>query len=391
MEMIKKLTGKNPDEYEMAAKSLVNNADVDFFENLVKQDDFLFDYIKNNVSKRIMNACNKDNYSNLLKFLDYYSPSYADMIAEVLHHFGEETLFTQIKEDFLNGNNSRKAYALKYFMQVQESNLSELLPLIRKASRSDNEYVSTNAIELLSRLKDDVSKQSAVLKLQSNDEFEQYEAIKFLVTYQARDAFDAIIDVMKRSSLSENIASELPYLIPMEEILKENFDTGVLILCHIVNAIPEIISPSVVLDYNMYNIFEDMYISNLTGSSATLLRLAKEKFEELAANDEYLFDSDKNTKEEVYAINSLLQGMNSRKLDSLIYEELYDESDFVFFAVDYVNDVEELETLLDSKNQTLILKVLTLLKEKQALTSSIKEAALNNISNVEIKQIAEVL
>ena len=391
MEMIKKLTGKNPDEYEMAAKHLVNTPDVKLFENLVKQEDFLFDYIKNNVSKRIMNACNEDNYQNLLQFIDFYSPSYSDMIAEVLYRFGGDKHFPAMQNCFNSNNNARKAYALKYFMLLDKVMLNELLPQIRKASRSDDEFVSTNAIELLSKMNDEVSKQSAILKLQSADEFEQYEAVKFLVTYQAQDTLNSIIEVMKKSSLSENIASEIPYLKPLDEILKENFDNGVLILCHIVNAIPEIISPSVVIDYNIYNIFENLYINNLSGASATLLRLAKDKFEELATNDEYLFDSDKNTKEEIFAINSLLHGMNTNKLESLIYEELYDESDFVFFAVDYVKDIEELETLLDSKNQTLILKVLTILKEKQALTSSHKETALSNISNNEIKQIAQVL
>ena len=61
---------------------------------------------------------------------------------------------------------------------------------------------------------------------------------------------------MKKSTLSENIASEIPYLISLEELLKDNLDDGVLVLSHIVNAIPEIIPPSAVLDYNLYNIFE---------------------------------------------------------------------------------------------------------------------------------------
>ena len=51
MDLIKKLTGKNPSEYEMVAKSLVDNSDVELFAKLVKQDDFLFDFIKNNVAK----------------------------------------------------------------------------------------------------------------------------------------------------------------------------------------------------------------------------------------------------------------------------------------------------------------------------------------------------
>ena len=38
MDLIKKLTGKNPDEYEGVAKSLVDNSDVNLFAKLVKQD-----------------------------------------------------------------------------------------------------------------------------------------------------------------------------------------------------------------------------------------------------------------------------------------------------------------------------------------------------------------
>ena len=121
------------------------------------------------------------------------------------------------------------------------------------------------------------------------------------------------------------------------------------------------------------------------------MRLAQDKFAQLADNEEYLFDCDRNTKDEINAINSLLIGMNKNKLSSLFYEELYDESDFVFFAVDFVDEIEELETLLDSSNQTLILKVLTLLKEKQALSVSHKNIALNNITTPEIKQVIEVL
>ena len=75
----------------------------------------------------------------------------------------------------------------------------------------------------------------------------------------------------------------------------------------------------------------------------------------------------------------------------MFYDELYDESDFVFFALDYVNDVEELETMLDSENQTLILKVLTILKEKTKLTDAHKQTALSKITSENIKQIVQVL
>lgn len=388
MDLIKKLTGKNPSEYEMVAKSLVDNSDKELFAKLVKQDDFLFDFIKDNVAKRIQNACNKSNYLNLINFFDCYSSSYDTMIARVLHSFSGDELLPEIKEYYLNGTDAQKSYAVKYFSFVSPQRLEEILPLLRQTALSKYEPLSLNSIEVLSILKDDESKQDAIKKLQSNDEFEQYNAVKFLVAYQAKDCLNKIIDVMKKSSLSENIASEILYLISVEELLEQDFDSAILVLCNIINAIPEILSPSVVCDYNLYEVFE---ILQLTTSSAVLFRLAKDKFEELTSNDEYLFDCDKNTKDEINAINKLLQKYDNHKLESLYYEELYDESDFVFFAVDYVDEIAELETLLDSKNQTLILKVLTILKERGQLNTSHKEMAIKNITCSDIKNIIDVL
>ena len=147
------------------------------------------------------------------------------------------------------------------------------------------------------------------------------------------------------------------------------------------NAIPEILPVSAVIDYNLLEIFENLYNNNLTSTSALLLRLAQEKFAELTANDEYLFDCDKNTKDEVLAINNFLSKIDSNKLKSLLYDELFDESDFVFFAVDYVDEIEELEALLDSSNPTLILKVLSKLKEQKALKAEHKQLAIDSIED----------
>ena len=76
MDLIKKLTGKNQKNYEQAAAHIVDGADVKSFKELVSKEDFLFDFIKQNVAKRLKNACNKHNYQNLIEFLKYYSPSY---------------------------------------------------------------------------------------------------------------------------------------------------------------------------------------------------------------------------------------------------------------------------------------------------------------------------
>jgi len=388
MDLIKKLTGKNPSEYEMVAKSLVDNSDVELFSKLIKQDDFLFDFIKDNVAKRIQSACNKNNYLNLLSFLEHYSSSYDTMIARVLYSFSGDELLPEMKEYYLNGSDSAKAYAVKYFSFVTPERLQELLPLLRQTALSNYEPLAMNSIEVLSILKDEESKSNALARLESNDEFEQYEAVKFLVAYQAKDSLDKIIEVMKKSSLSENIAAEVLYLISIDELLEQGFDSAILVLCNIVNAIPEILAPSVVCDFALFDILEKL---PLTSSSAVLFRLAKDKFEELTSNDEYLFDSDKNTKDEIQALNKFLKQFNNRKLESLFYDELYEESDFVFFAVDFVDEIDELETLIDSKNETLLLKVLTLLKEKGNLSQSHKDLALSRVTCSDIKNIIEVL
>lgn len=388
MDLIKKLTGKNPSEYEVIAKSLVENSNVELFSKLVKQDDFLFDFIKDNVAKRIQNACNKSNYLNLLSFLEHYSSSYDTMIARVLYSFSGDELLPEMKEYYLNGSDSAKAYAVKYFSFVTPERLQELLPLLRQTALSNYEPLAMNSIEVLSILKDEESLNNALLRLKSNDEFEQYEAVKFLVAYQAKESLDNIIEVMKKSSLSENIAAEILYLISIDELLEKDFDSAILVLCNIVNAIPEILAPSVVSDFSLFDILEKL---PLTSSSAVLFRLAKDKFEELTSNDEYLFDSDKNTKDEIQALNQYLKQFNNHKLESLFYDELYEESDFVFFAVDFVEDIDELETLIDSENETLLLKVLTLLKEKGNLAQSHKDLALSRVTCSDIKNIIEVL
>ena len=389
MDLIKKLTGKNPTEYEPTAKSLVDNSDTELFSKLVKQDDFLFDFIKDNVAKRIQRACNSKNYKNILPLLKYYSPSYDTMFGEVLNSFGGSEIYPVMKDLFLKGCDDEKAYAAKYLTFY--GNFEELLPQIREYSKSEFQPLGVNSIELLSMLNDEVSKNEAISKLESDDEFEQYDGVKFLVTFGAKDTLPKIIKVMKKSGLSESIAAEIPYLVPIDELLNLDTEAGLMVLCHIINAIPEIISPSAILDYDLYSVLEKLKNEPLTSTSALVLALAKNKFNELITNDEYLYDCDKNTKDAVKEVNDLLKGLNIQKLKSYLYDELYEESDFVFFALDFVDEIEELEALLDSKNQTLVLKVLTILKEKNALEDTHKKTALDVVTSEDLKLVVKSL
>ena len=210
MDLFKALTGKNPAEFEKAGKMLVDTPDVELFKKLVKQDDFLFDFVKNNVSKRIRQACNKSNYENLLQFLDYYSPTYDEMITTTLFDFGEGKFNEKMKELYKSGNTAQKTYAAKYLTLLSDDEIQDLLPIIRENSKSDDEFLSNNSIEILAKISD------------------------------------------------------------TESLFEQNFDASVLVLCNIVNAIPEIVSPSASIDYNLLEIFEKLYYENLTRSSALL-------------------------------------------------------------------------------------------------------------------------
>jgi hypothetical protein len=55
--------------------------------------------------------------------------------------------------------------------------------------------------------------------------------------------------------------------------------------------------------------------------------------------------------------------------------------------LDFTTNTEKVRSLLNSKNQTLILKSVEILKELKNLTTQDKNIALENISNADIKNI----
>ena len=128
-----------------------------------------------------------------------------------------------------------------------------------------------------------------------------------------------------------------------------------------------------------------------SGAVAVALFLAKEKFNIITENEEYLFDEDKNTKNEVNDIKNLLNNANLYPMTSFIYEELYEESPFIFFALEIIRDEESLVSLLSGENQTVIIKVMELLKSQNLLTADYKAKALTKITDENLKVVANAL
>ncbi len=389
MDKIKLLTGKNPKEYESVATEIINNADVALFKELVARDDYLFDFVKANVAKRLEKVCNKDNYKSLLKFLDIYSPYYEDFIASTLALFADKDVENTMLENLKNGSEDAKIYSAGFFSYKKDD---RALALLNEYAFSDDGSLSENCARALSKLNSKTAYNKAIKMLEVDDDFEQLKAVNFLVAYQDKDALKYLFKAMKNSKMSENIAEDIPYLVPLTDLLQTEYnEDAILTFCYIVNGLVELLPVSQVIDFRFYEFIERLLNSSPTGASAVALFLAKEKFNMITENEEYLFDEDKNTKNEVNDIKNLLNNANLYPMTSFLYEELYEESDFIFFVLEIVRDEDSLVPLLNGNNQTVIIKVMELLKAQNLLKEEYKELALSKITDENLKIIARAL
>lgn len=385
-ENLKKLTGKFG--YEPIAKHLVNDCDTELFKELVESDSFLFDFVKQNVAQRIEAQVNENNYKNLIEFLKFYSPSYEDVIVSALVKYANEDLTDLMLEKFENGTDDEKTYIAKYFAKIQDPLAYEFL---KKNSYSENEFLAQNCATTLGQWHDEASYNFAIEKMKDEDDFEKLSAVKFLVAYGDKKAVPMIIDAMKDSAMSENIAGEIPYLEDIFSLMSENFQDALLMLNYIINALGEILPLAVVLDFELFEVFEQLINKSEDSKVAVVLINAKEKFETLTENDEYIFDEDKETKNEIFDIKKLLESLNKKELEKSLNEELKENSPFVFTALDFSTDVLAIRELLKSNNQTVILKTVEVLKKLGYLDENTKTIALLKVTDINIKSIIRAL
>lgn len=400
-EIVKKLTGKNNKDFEFAAAHIVNQADVVAFKALVEQSDFLFDFIKKNVEKRLLNAVNADNYKNLLSFLKVYSYDYEDFIISSLVKYADEDLTDEMLERLENGTENEKAYCAKYFSYINDTLAVDLL---RKNSFSEFDALASNCALALSKMKDEASYLFALEKLNSDDEFEKLSAVHFLVSYNDYRAIDYLFETMKKSSMPENIASEISYLQSFLEFLDTDFKYDTLLaLNHIINGLGEIVSLSQIFDFQLFEILEKIIkiqAQENNSKIALVLLNAKLKFEQLTENEEYVFDEDKSIKEEVYSIKDFLNYLSPefwQRQKELFVNELVYSSDFVMHALDLVQELNivdafgKLKELLNSNNQTIILKSVEVIKSIGKLDEVNQADVLEKISDENIRLIIQSL
>lgn len=385
-ENLKKLTGKFG--YEPVAKHLINNCDTKLFQELIENDSFLFDFVKQNVAERLSRVVNENNYKNLLNFLEYYSPFYEDFIVKSLVKYANEDLTDELLEKFENGTENEKTYCAKYFSYIQDP---LAIALLQTNAFSDNDALLMNCAQTLAKFQDKECFNHALELLKSDDEFEKLKAVKFLVNYGDKAVIPVLTDVMRLSAISENIAGEIPYLENLFTLLDSDYDNALLIINYIVNGLGEILSLNSVFDYELFEVFEKLINTDYNSKSAVVLLNAKDKFDILTDNDEYLFDEDKNTKNEILDIKNLLKNIDKKEVEKYINEELNENSPFVFTALDFATDLISIRELLKSNNQTLILKTAETLKRLGNFDETARTIALLKVNDVNIKAIIRAL
>lgn len=379
---LKKLTGKNPKDFEPVAFDVINIPDVELFKELIDNEDFLFDFIKQNVANRLAKVCNSSNYLNLLQFLKYYSPSYEDVIISNLIKFSDEDLTDKMLAIFEDGTDDEKTYCAKYFSIVQDS---LALDFLKENAYSENSSLSANCATALALFGDTESKNEALVKLKSDDEFEKLDGVRFLVSYGDKSVIHAIVDVMKTSSFAENIAGDLLYLTDLFSLYKTNKTDALFVFNSVINGLGEILGLAQIFDFRLYEFIEMLLKEQTDSEIAVVLANAKDKFNTLTENDEYLFDETKDVKQEVMDIKQLLSSFKVNQ--SLINAELKSESLFVFTALEFANNESAIRGLLISANQTVVLKALEMLKQMNSLTKEDKNLALSSVTSEDIKSV----
>ena len=379
---LKKLTGKNPKDFEPVAFDVINIPDVELFKELIDSEDFLFDFIKQNVANRLAKVCNSSNYLNLLQFLKYYSPSYEDVIISNLVKFSDEDLTDKMLAIFEDGTDDEKTYCAKYFAIVQDS---LALDFLKENAYSENSSLSANCATALALFGDTESKNEALVKLKSDDEFEKLDGVRFLVSYGDKSVIPAIVDVMKTSSFAENIAGDLLYLTDLFSLYKTNKTDALFVFNSVINGLGEILGLAQIFDFRLYEFIEMLLKEQTDSAIAVVLANAKDKFNTLTENDEYLFDETKDVKQEVMDIKQLLYSFKVNQ--SLINAELKSESLFVFTALEFANNESAIRGLLISANQTVVLKALEMLKQMNSLTKEDKNLALSSVTSEDIKSV----
>ena len=397
--LVNELTGKNENQALNAAKQIVDGVNTDAFSILSGKSEYLFDYVKANVNRRLKSAVNRENYRSLIQFMSCYSPDFEEFIVQSLAKYADEDLTEEMLELLESGSYSQKTYCAMYFSLIPDTVASEML---MEYAFEEDESLAFNAAEALGAMDCRLAYDMALDMLKSDDDFVVLKAVKFLVAFGDKAAVPFILKAMKNSSMAENIAGEIPYLESLRVLMeKENSEDVLYCLSKILTGWGEILPLNQVFSFEMYDMLELLIRENKrerSGLAAVVLLKALLKFETICENDEYTYDEDKNTKNELAQILALLKGESGEfweEQKELILNELEEEKERAISAAHLIGElkldyaVEDLKKLSQSDDEILVCEAVMALKALNALDCIDKTQILTKIKDDNKKAIIE--
>ena len=394
-----------------AAKNIINNKDLDAWKCLVENSEYIFDFIKDAACEKLLNACTKDNINNLFDFMQYYDMGFDDFIAAAFEKFQNEEINKKFLSLLKDGSESEKCYAAKYFCYVQNQNAQKLL---FENSKSTNDALSQNCALALASMKDMEAFEFYKNQLKSDDDWQKVQAVQFLSFYQDKNILPDMFRAMKNSSMKEHIAGEIALSTDISEYFNspdsELKELSLECFDYIISSLSEIWSLSTIIDFKISKslniIFELTKNQNdpFKGKYSEILLKARSMFNLFNEFDEYKFDEDKKTLQELNKICSFLNSLSNdfweAQIDDLLDELTSENKARKSSAINLISYLELniasqylLEVLDSEENEQMICEIVMALsklncipqiKNKKEITEKIKH-------NENIKAIVESL
>ena len=396
-QLVKNLTQKNEELAMQSAREIIDGANIAAFEKLCEKSDFLFDFVKNNVCKRFFNASNKSNYKNIIKFFEIYDETYSDVFAQILKKFADDELNYELLELLKNGSDEQKAYCAKYFELAPFEMAKEFL---NKEAFSDFSPLCENSVKALAVVKDTSCLNIAYEKLDMKDGFDVLKGIRVLAIYPDLSQLDRIVKAAVNSSMPENAAEEIANAVDMKEFIIDGQNSDRLLLLNsIINGLGEILSLYLLIDYKIFEIARELinqsYEEENSQVSQILLNLYS-KCRLFCENEEYTYDEDVDTKNELKKILTLLSNQGESFWDEqkkILFSELETEDKRIIAALQVIKELnlniypEKIANLTQNDNEMIVcLAVETLAQIKKTDLINIPEI-LSKIQNPNIAAI----
>ncbi len=396
---VKKITSKDDKTAVEVITKMINDADVEMFEELVAQSEYLFPFVKENVCKRFEKSIKGSNYLNLFKFFNCYSSDYDKIFVTALKIFGQDKVKPKMLDLIKNGSPAQKTYAARYYEIAPD--LFAIKELIENAF-SDDENLADACAAALGAVNEQKSYEIAVQKLNGNDDFEVLKGINFFVSYIKNPPMEDIFNALYKSGIAENIAGKIPYITSLSVLLQNDLPHALSVFDFILTGFGEILPLSEVFNFELYNVFGLLFElpkNELSSQIAVVMLKGLNKIQIICENDQYIFDEDKNTKAELYEVQKLLNSFGEKYWNlqkQIVFQELSQDKTRILSALTVIKDFDirsaipaVADMIYEVQDETVICEGLSVLKKFDAISCINKEDVLSFFENETLKALAE--